>query len=178
VQHRRRANRRREKTAPGGRRGGPGVQSGHSVSFADSFVHPSSWGHGHSQLARPVQLRGMTAPNSSDLMDAAAANANAAAAAMAMAALNPAPPLDATVDERRGLDRRAVAVGMPSVGRSASTVTVGLSSPEMGTARALGRRRRQPHERTTTPGRDSLIIGGHSRHYLDQMALVSRRMVA
>ena len=177
VQHRRRANRRRQKTAPGGRRGGPGVQSGHLVSFADSFVHPSSWGHAHSQLARPVKLRGMTAPNSSDLMDAAAANANAAAAAMAMAALNPA-TLHTTVDGRRGLDRRAVAVGMPSVDHSASSVTVGLSSPEMGTARALGRQRRQPHKRTTAPGSDSLTIGGHSRHYLDQMALVSRRMVA
>lgn len=172
------ANRRRQQTAPSGR-GGRGARSeSPSVSFADSSVQPSSWGHDDSKHTRPWKLRAMTAPNASDLMDAAAANANAAA--MAMSAL---PLLDTTVDGRRGFspssssDPRAVAVRMPSVEhvRSTSSVTVPLSSPEMGAARAYGRRRPLPHERGLE-SRHSPLIGGHSGHYLEQMATVSRRM--
>ncbi len=173
-EHWHRTNQRRQQTAPSGRRGGRGARSDSpSVSFAASSVQPSSWEHAVSQHNRPLKLRAMTAPNASDLMDAAAANANAAA--MAMAAL---PPLDTTADGRRGFsassssDPRVVAIGMPPVDHmgSASSVTVALSSPEMGTARAYGRRRPLPHER------DSLMVGGHSGHYLEQMATVSRRM--
>jgi hypothetical protein len=203
-------NQRRQRTAPHGLGSGARPDS-QSVSFADSLVHPSSWGGpaagsygGGAGGGGATRLRAMTAPNSSDLLDAAAANANAAAAALAMAAL---PALDSTVEARQGSSSsslrppsRAVAAQlagatriempsiMPSMDGSASTVTVALSSPEMGAARAYGakqrRRRPLPRERGGLSGSAAVsrqssvpaLLGGHSGHYLEQMHVVSSRM--